>query len=36
MTMPLHTDDTIRRELRMTTEAIEDAGVEMAMVQGGG
>lgn len=34
VTMPLHTDDTIRRELRMTTEAIEDAGVEMATVQG--
>ena len=32
--MPLHTDETIRRELRMTTEAIEDAGVEMAKVQG--
>jgi len=32
--MPLHTDETIRKELRMTTEAIEDAGVEMAMVQG--
>ena len=26
VTMPLHTDETIRRELRMTTEAIEDAG----------
>ncbi len=34
VTMPLHTDDTIRRELRQTTEAIEGAGVEMAMVQG--
>jgi len=32
--MPFHTDDTIRRELRMTTEAIEDAGVEMATAQG--
>ena len=26
VTMALHTDDTIRRELRMTTEAIEAAG----------
>ena len=26
--MALHTDDTIRRELQMTTEAIEAAGVE--------
>ena len=34
VSMPLHTDETIRRELRMTTEAIEDAGVEMA--QGAG
>jgi peptidoglycan/xylan/chitin deacetylase (PgdA/CDA1 family) len=34
VSMPLHTDETIRKELRMTTEAIEDAGVEMAMVQG--
>ncbi len=34
VTMPLHTDETIRRELRRTTEAIEDAGVEMARVQG--
>ena len=34
VSMPLHTDETIRRELRMTTEAIEDAGVEMAKVQG--
>ena len=32
--MALHTDDTIRRELRMTTEAIEAAGVEMATAQG--
>jgi peptidoglycan-N-acetylglucosamine deacetylase len=34
VTMPLHTDETIRRELRLTTEAIEDAGVEMATVNG--
>jgi peptidoglycan/xylan/chitin deacetylase (PgdA/CDA1 family) len=34
VTMPLHTDETIRRELRQTREAIEDAGVEMAVVQG--
>ncbi len=34
VTMALHTDDTIREELRRTTEAIEDAGVEMAQVQG--
>src|SRR5262245_32182479 len=34
VTMPLHTDDTIRHELRQTTEAIEDAGVEMARVNG--
>lgn len=34
VTMPLHTDETIRRELRQTREAIEDAGVEMAEVQG--
>ena len=34
VTMPLHTDDTIRRELRDTTRAIEDAGVEMARVNG--
>lgn len=34
VTMPLHTDDTIRRELRETTTAIEDAGVEMAQVNG--
>lgn len=34
VTMPFHTDETIRRELRMTTEAIEDAGVEMPQVQG--
>ena len=34
VTMPLHTDDDIRRELRLTTEAIEDAGVEMARVAG--
>jgi peptidoglycan/xylan/chitin deacetylase (PgdA/CDA1 family) len=32
VTMPLHTDDTIRRELQLTTAAIEDAGVEMARV----
>jgi peptidoglycan-N-acetylglucosamine deacetylase len=34
VTMPLHTDETIREELRSTTAAIEAAGVEMAMVQG--
>jgi peptidoglycan/xylan/chitin deacetylase (PgdA/CDA1 family) len=34
VSMPLHTDDTIREELRRTTEAIEGAGVEMARVQG--
>ena len=34
VSMPLHTDETIRRELRMTTEAIEAAGVEMALAQG--
>ena len=34
--MPLHTDETIRRELRQTTEAIEEAGVEMAQVSTGG
>jgi peptidoglycan/xylan/chitin deacetylase (PgdA/CDA1 family) len=34
VTMPLHTDDTIRDELRAATAAIEDAGVEMAVVQG--
>jgi peptidoglycan/xylan/chitin deacetylase (PgdA/CDA1 family) len=34
VTMPLHTDDTIRRELRDTTRAIEEAGVEMAKVNG--
>lgn len=34
VTMPLHTDETIRRELRQATEAIEDAGVEMAKVSG--
>ncbi len=34
VTMPLHTDETIRRELRQTTEAIEEAGVEMARVHG--
>jgi hypothetical protein len=28
--MPLHTDETIRRELRMRTEAIEAAGVDGA------
>jgi peptidoglycan/xylan/chitin deacetylase (PgdA/CDA1 family) len=32
--MPLHTDETIRRELRQTTEAIEEAGVEMARAHG--
>jgi peptidoglycan/xylan/chitin deacetylase (PgdA/CDA1 family) len=32
--MPLHSDETIRRELRQTTEAIEAAGVEMARVGG--
>ncbi|HWB56359.1 MAG TPA: polysaccharide deacetylase family protein [Gaiellaceae bacterium] len=34
VTMPLHTDETIRRELRQTTEAIEEAGVEMARAHG--
>jgi peptidoglycan/xylan/chitin deacetylase (PgdA/CDA1 family) len=34
VTMPLHTDETIRRELQLTTAAIEDAGVEMAHVGG--
>lgn len=34
VTMPFHTDDTIREELRRTTEAIEAAGVEMPQVQG--
>jgi peptidoglycan/xylan/chitin deacetylase (PgdA/CDA1 family) len=32
--MPLHTDETIRGQLRRTTEAIEAAGVEMARVDG--
>ena len=32
--MAFHTQKTLRRELRMTSEAIEDAGVEMARVQG--
>ncbi|HEY6416158.1 MAG TPA: polysaccharide deacetylase family protein [Acidimicrobiales bacterium] len=32
--MPFHTAGTLRRELRMATEAIEDAGVEMPQVQG--
>jgi peptidoglycan/xylan/chitin deacetylase (PgdA/CDA1 family) len=34
VSMPFHTDETIRRELRMTTEAIEAAGVELALAQG--
>jgi peptidoglycan/xylan/chitin deacetylase (PgdA/CDA1 family) len=34
VTMPLHTDETIRREIRQTREAIEAAGVEMTTVQG--
>jgi peptidoglycan/xylan/chitin deacetylase (PgdA/CDA1 family) len=34
VTMALKSDDTIREELRRTTAAIEDAGVEMATVQG--
>lgn len=34
VTMPLHTDETIRRELRRASEAIEDAGVEMTVVGG--
>jgi peptidoglycan-N-acetylglucosamine deacetylase len=29
-----HTDEAVRRELRLATEAIEDAGVEMARAQG--
>ena len=32
--MPFHTAGTLRQELRMATEAIEDAGVEMPQVQG--
>jgi peptidoglycan/xylan/chitin deacetylase (PgdA/CDA1 family) len=32
--MAFHSDETVRRELRMATEAIEDAGVEMPLVQG--
>jgi peptidoglycan-N-acetylglucosamine deacetylase len=32
--MAFHRDETVRRELRMATEAIEDAGVEMPLVQG--
>lgn len=34
VSMPFHTDATIRDQLRRTTAAIEDAGVEMARVQG--
>jgi peptidoglycan-N-acetylglucosamine deacetylase len=34
VTMALHTDETIRRELRQTRAAIEEAGVEMALVAG--
>lgn len=34
VSMPFHTDATIREELRRTTEAIESTGVEMARVQG--
>jgi peptidoglycan/xylan/chitin deacetylase (PgdA/CDA1 family) len=34
VSMPFHTDETIRRELRLATEAIEDAGVELARAQG--
>jgi peptidoglycan/xylan/chitin deacetylase (PgdA/CDA1 family) len=34
VTMPLHSDEAIRRELRLTTEAIESAGVEMTRVGG--
>jgi peptidoglycan/xylan/chitin deacetylase (PgdA/CDA1 family) len=34
VTMPFHTDETIRDELRRTTAAIEDANVEMPLVQG--
>jgi peptidoglycan/xylan/chitin deacetylase (PgdA/CDA1 family) len=34
VTMALHTDATMREELRRTTEAIEDAGVAMATVNG--
>jgi peptidoglycan-N-acetylglucosamine deacetylase len=34
VTMPFHTNETIRRELRLTTEAIEGSGVEMAQVEG--
>jgi peptidoglycan-N-acetylglucosamine deacetylase len=32
--MPFHRAETLRRELRMATEAIEEAGVEMPLVQG--
>lgn len=32
--IPFHRSETLRRELRMTREAIEDADVEMAQVQG--
>jgi peptidoglycan/xylan/chitin deacetylase (PgdA/CDA1 family) len=32
--MPFHSDAAIREELRKTTAAIEDAGVEMAQVEG--
>jgi peptidoglycan-N-acetylglucosamine deacetylase len=32
--MAFHSDRTVRRELRLATEAIEDAGVEMARVDG--
>ena len=34
VSMPLHTDETIRREVRTASEAIEAAGVEMAEVDG--
>jgi peptidoglycan/xylan/chitin deacetylase (PgdA/CDA1 family) len=34
VTMALHSDDTIRRQLRQTRDAIEEAGVEMTTVKG--
>ncbi len=34
VSMPFHSDEAIRRELRLTTDAIEAAGVEMARVDG--
>jgi peptidoglycan-N-acetylglucosamine deacetylase len=34
VTMPAHSDETIRRELRATTAAIEEAGVELSLAGG--